>query len=280
MENEQKIKTMVRETYAKIAEQSKEENQSSCCGTGGCCDDSDYTIFSDDYTSEEGYHPDADMGLGCGMPVKFSRIKKGDTVVDLGAGAGNDAFVARAAVGDEGKVIGVDMTPEMLKKARANNEKLGFKNVEFLLGEIENMPIQNDTADVVISNCVLNLVPNKLKAFSEIFRILKTGGQFTISDVVLTEKLPKPLLAAAEMYAGCVSGAMLREEYLEVIQKTGFKDLNLLSEKNIVIPEEILSKYLSPEDIAKLKNNGAYIQSITVSAVKPTISCCGPSGCC
>ena len=211
---DEELKKIVRETYADVAGQSLIQNQTSCCGAGDCSE-STLSIFSEDYSQMEGYSPDADLGVGCGIPTQFSKIKAGDTVVDLGSGAGNDVFVARAAVGDTGKIIGIDMTEAMLEKARLNNDKLGYNNVEFRKGEIENIPIAANRVDVVVSNCVLNLVPNKQKAFSEIFRILKPGGHFCISDVVLNGKLPNELLSAAEMYAGCVSGAVPKDDYLK-----------------------------------------------------------------
>src|SRR5690554_8181644 len=164
--------------------------------------------MADSYTTLDGYAADADLGLGCGLTTQFAKIKEGDTVIDLGSGAGNDCFVARAEIGASGKVIGVDFTPTMIDKARINAEKLGLNNVEFRLGDIENMPITSSTADVVVSNCVLNLVPNKKAVFQEIYRVLKSDGHFSISDIVLTGALPEKIKSAAEMYAGCVQVAM------------------------------------------------------------------------
>jgi arsenite methyltransferase len=279
-ETNEQIKNMVKEKYGEIAAASLEDNQSSCCGATSSCCDTSYTIFSEDYSKLEGYNPDADLGLGCGIPTQFARMKKGDTVIDLGSGAGNDAFVARSIVGETGKVIGVDMTEAMIEKARANNEKLDFNNVEFRLGEIEKLPVHSDRADVVLSNCVLNLVPDKNKAFSEIFRVLKPGGHFCISDIVLSGNLPEKLQKSAEMYAGCVSGALLKEEYLDIIQKTGFVNKSVPKEKEIKIPKEILLEYLSEEEIQKLESSNSKILSITVFAEKPTESCCGSTGCC
>src|SRR5690606_33346771 len=216
------LKEMVKEKYTQIAVQSKEANESSCCGAGGSCGSVDYTIFSDDYSSLKGYNKDADLGLGCGLPTAFALIKEGDTVVDLGSGAGNDCFVAREIAGETGEVIGIDMTEVMIEKAKANAKKLGFTNVHFRLGDIEDMPLASNRADVVVSNCVMNLVPDKEKAFRETFRILKPGGHFSISDVVLEGELPQELSKEAEMYAGCVSGALQKSEYLEIIEKAGF----------------------------------------------------------
>src|ERR1700744_1557803 len=210
------LKEIVKQKYSEIALQDKETNQSSCCGSG-CCSTEVYNIMSDDYTQMEGYNPDADLGLGCGLPTQFAKIKKGDVVIDLGSGAGNDCFIARAETGETGKVIGIDFTPAMIEKARANAEKLGFHNVEFRQGDIENMPVTADFADVIVSNCVLNLVPDKYAVFQEIYRVLKPAGHFSISDIVLAGSLPKKIQEAAEMYAGCVSGAIQKQAYLELI---------------------------------------------------------------
>jgi Methylase involved in ubiquinone/menaquinone biosynthesis len=276
MEN---AKEIVKEKYGEIANQSKQQNESSCCGSTGCCSDVDYTIFSESYDKLEGYNPEADLGLGCGIPTEFAHIKAGDTVIDLGSGAGNDCFVARALVGDAGKVIGVDMTEAMIEKARTNAEKLGYKNVEFRLGDIEKMPVTANNADVVISNCVLNLVPDKNKAFSEIFRILKTGGHLSISDVVLNGNLPEKLRQDAEMYAGCVSGAIQKEDYLQIINNNSLMNIQVQKEKAITVPDKILLNYLSAQELAEFKETGAGIFSITVYAEKPKIGCGCGSGC-
>lgn len=267
MKTSEELKKIVKEKYSEIAIQDKETNQSSCCGAGGCSTEV-YNIMSDDYTKMEGYNPDADLGLGCGLPTQYARMKKGDTVVDLGSGAGNDCFIARAVVGESGKIIGIDMTEAMIDKARANAEKLGFNNIEFRLGEIEKLPIAANRADVVVSNCVLNLVPDKKKAFEEIFRVLKPGGHFSISDVVLTGTLPPKIIQTAEMYAGCISGAIQKEEYVNIIRESGFKNIILQKEKVITIPDDILADYLSGEEIKLYKESGAGILSITVYAEK------------
>ncbi len=201
-------------------------------------------------------------------------------MIDLGSGAGNDCFVARALVGEKGKVIGIDMTEAMIEKARLNTEKLGYTNVEFRLGDIEKMPVTADKADVVISNCVLNLVPDKNKAFAEIFRVLKPGGHLSISDVVLEGNLPEKLQQAAEMYAGCVSGAIQKEDYLKIIADKGFKNTTVQKEKAISVPDEILLNYLSRQELADFKETGAGIFSITVYAEKPAAECSCGSGCC
>jgi len=283
MQTEEQLKEIVRQKYSEIALQDKETNMSSCCGAGGCSTEV-YNIMSDDYTHLEGYNADADLGLGCGLPTQFAKIKKGDVVVDLGSGAGNDCFIARHETGETGKVIGIDFTPAMIERARANAEARGYNNVEFRQGDIEHMPITSNVADVIVSNCVLNLVPNKDGVFKEIYRVLKPGGHFSISDVVLLGALPEGLRKDAEMYAGCVAGAIQRDVYLELIQANGFENITIQKEKPIVIPDDILINYLSPEKIDLLKNGNTGIFSITVFAQKPLTekqTCCTPgSGCC
>jgi SAM-dependent methyltransferase len=267
------LKEIVRQKYTEIAMQDKATNESSCCGSG-CCTTEVATIMSDDYSQLEGYTPDADLGLGCGLPTLFAKIEQGDTVIDLGSGAGNDCFIARAETGPSGKVIGIDFTPAMIEKARANVDRLGFVNVEFRQGDIEHMPVGPNIADVVVSNCVLNLVPNKDAVFSEIFRVLKPGGHFSISDVVLHGNLPEALRKDAEMYAGCVSGAIQREEYLGLITKNGFANVTVQKKKAIVIPNDILSNYLSPEEVANFGSRSSGIFSITVYAEKSDAAAC------
>lgn len=277
MQTEEEIKDLVRQKYSEIALQDKESNAASCCGAGGCSTEV-YNIMSESYETLDGYNKDADLGLGCGLPTEFAGIKKGQTVIDLGSGAGNDCFVAHAETGETGKVIGIDFTPAMVDKARINAEKLGFNNVEFRLGDIENMPVSDAVADVVVSNCVLNLLPNKEKIFNEIYRVLKADGHFSISDIVLNGQLPEKIKDAAEMYAGCVAGAINKEDYLGYIKKAGFQNVVLQKEKNIFIPDDILSLYLSPEEIATYRQSPDTIQSITVYGEKVK-SCCAP-GCC
>lgn len=263
-ESPEKIKELVKEKYAEIVVKAGTLNQSSCCGDGS------YSVFADDYSKMEGYNAEADLGLGCGSPTEFANIRPGDTVVDLGSGAGNDAFVVRSMVGETGKVIGVDMTEAMIEKARKNNLKLDFKNVEFVLGEIESLPLAANSVDIVISNCVLNLVPSKAKAFSEIYRVLKPGGQFSISDVVTSAELPEKIRTAAEMYAGCVAGAMVKKQYLEIIAATGFNNVAVVKEKRITLPDKTLRQYLDEAELADYKNSGEGIYSITVYGEKPT----------
>jgi SAM-dependent methyltransferase len=240
--------------------------------------------MADDYTKLEGYHADADLGLGCGLPTEFAKIKEGDTVIDLGSGAGNDAFIARRFVGEKGKVLGIDFTEAMVNKARANAEKVGYNNVEFRLGDIEDMPVTSNYANVVVSNCVLNLVPNKHKVISEIFRVLKPGAHFSISDIVLNGELPAKWKEVAELYAGCVSGAIQKDDYLSIIKEAGFTNITLQKEKVITIPDDILANYLSKDEIEEYKKSNLRILSVTVYAEKPTKDerkCCEPgSGFC
>lgn len=278
MENSEKLKQLVKEKYSEIALQSKEQNQSSCCGSGGCSSEV-YNIMNDDYSKMEGYIADADLGLGCGLPTEFAQIKKDDTVVDLGSGAGNDCFVARAISGETGKVIGIDFTEAMIEKARENAEKLGYNNVEFRLGDIEKIPLSSNRADVVVSNCVLNLVPDKEKAFREIKRILKVKGHFSVSDIVLKNELPSSLRKVAEMYAGCVSGAVQKDQYLKIINDAGFINIKVQKEKEIIIPQDILSRYLSSAEMEEFNKSKAGIFSITVYGEKPS-DCCNSGSCC
>lgn len=295
------IKSLVRDKYAIIATQDKSTNESSCCGVGGCCDPVDasgtYTIMSESYAALPGYNADADLGLGCGLPTEFANIKPGDTVLDLGSGAGNDCFVARAETGESGKVIGVDFTPAMIALARRNAEKLGFNNVEFRQGDIEDLPLSDSSVDVVVSNCVLNLAPDKPKVFAEIMRTLRPGGHFSISDIVLVGDLPEALLQSAEMYAGCVAGAIQMEAYLDIIRQAGFEHIKILKQKPILIPDHILLQYLTPESLEEFRKATAGIFSITVFAQKAGVAkrgidrskpkvklgqklaCCAP-GCC
>lgn len=269
MTNEEtKLKEIVKERYGKIAEQDKAINASSCCGAT-TPSNKVYNIMMDDYSETDGYVQDADLGLGCGLPTAFAKINRGDTVIDLGSGAGNDCFVARHETGVEGKVIGVDFTPSMINKARENAEKLGYNNVEFREGDIDKMPVNDAVADVIVSNCVLNLVPNKEKVIEEIFRVLKPGGHFSISDIVLVGELPDALRQDAEMYAGCVAGAIQKSDYLGHIEKAGFENIMLQKEKTINIPEDILSKYLNSDEIASFQAGATGIFSITVYAEKP-----------
>ncbi len=265
MTNDSQIRQVVKEKYGKIASESQ-----GCCGCGcDTGDTKDYTVFSDSYDHLEGYVKDADLNLGCGLPTEFAGIKPGDHVLDLGSGAGNDCFVARSEVGETGKVTGMDFTPEMIDKARKNAAKLNFDNVEFIEGDIENMPVADSIQDVVISNCVLNLVPDKEKAFHEIFRVLKTGGHFCISDVVIEGELPDGLKNEAELYAGCVSGAVQKTDYLKTIAECGFDKITVHKQKAVDLPDELLMKYLDKVSLQNFRGSNTGIFSITVSAQKP-----------
>lgn len=281
MQTQEQLKDIVRQKYSEIALQDKATNQSACCGSG-CCSNEVYNIMTDDYSQLEGYNPEADLGLGCGLPTQFARIKQGDVVIDLGSGAGNDAFIARHETGETGKVIGIDFTPAMIERARLNAETRGFNNVEFRQGDIERMPVTANTADVIVSNCVLNLVPNKDGVIKEIFRVLKPGGHFSISDIVLEGDLPVEIKEAAEMYAGCVAGAIQKQAYLELITANGFENITVQKDKAILIPDDILSQYLNAEQLNTFKSSGTGIRSVTVYAEKPVAekqSCCGPDCC-
>ena len=275
-DNNDKLKEIVKQKYSDIALQGKE--------TGCCCGSTPkkevYNIMSDDYSTLEGYNEDADLGLGCGLPTQYAGIKKGNTVIDLGSGAGNDCFIAQAEVGNEGKVIGIDFSEPMIEKAKANAKKRGILNVTFRQGDIEDMPVSAGRADVVISNCVLNLLPSKDRIFHEIYRVLKAGGHFCISDVVLNGEIPEKLKQAAEMHVGCVSGAIPKAQYLEKIKEAGFAEIVICKEKPIIIPDEILERYLSKDEMGTFKTiNGGTIVSITVTGTKKPEGCsCG--GCC
>ena len=266
--NSNDLKLVVKEKYGAIANQSLLMNQSSCCGTSSCCGELEFSMIGDEYQNVEGHIADADLGLGCGIPTNFANIKVGDHVLDLGSGAGNDCFVARAIAGETGKVTGLDFTEAMVAKAIENNKKLGFTNVEFVQGDIEEMPLPDNTFDVIVSNCVLNLVPDKNKAFAQMMRVLKSGGHFCVSDVVIKGELPEKLKQAAEMYAGCVSGAIGMDEYLQIIENKGFKNTTVHKQKEISIPADVLANYLAPEEIASFQNGETGIYSITVSGYK------------
>ena len=228
---EKEIKQKVREGYAKVAK----ENSSCCCGpASSCCESASATEISKNlgYTDKEmSSIPDgANLGLGCGNPTAMASLKKGETVLDLGGGAGFDCFLAANRVGETGKIIGVDMTPEMIEKARANAEKNKYKNVEFRLGEIEKLPVADSSIDVIISNCVINLSPDKETVFKEAFRVLKTGGRMLVSDIVLLKELPKQVKDSADAYVACVSGAILKDEYLNLMKDAGFAEVKVLEE--------------------------------------------------
>lgn len=258
--NPSELKLIVQEKYGKIA--SPDEYASGSCGcTSGCCSTEGISTFNESYDHLDGYVPDADLSLGCGVPVDYANIRPGDHVLDLGSGAGNDCFVARSLTGNKGHVTGLDFTEPMIRKAEENRKKLGYNNIEFIRGDIEEMPLQDNSYDVVLSNCVLNLVPDKQKAFSEIFRVLKCSGHFCVSDVVVKGTISESARSDAELYAGCVSGASTMDEYLGFIRHSGFSDITIHKEKRIRVPDVVLN---SDEEH---QGNGVY--SITVSARKP-----------
>ncbi len=274
MKTETELKQIVTSQYARIALQNTEQHETCGCGNGTI-------VMAEDYNQLTGYVAEADLGLGCGLPTEYANIRRGDTVLDLGSGAGNDCFVARSLVGEAGKVIGVDMTEAMVEKARRNARKLGYDNVTFHLGEIEDLPLADNRVDVVVSNCVFNLVPDKAKAFAETLRVLKPGGHFSISDIVLSGQLPEGLQQDAALYAGCVSGAIPQEEYLKIVRTAGFVNLQVQKRRPITLPDALLLRYLSPEDLEGFKKDGTGIFSITVYAEKSQSTCCtAGSGCC
>ncbi len=259
LQSADELKALVKEKYGALARQA-DNGEASCCGGDG---ELSYSIMADEYDHLDGYAPDADLKLGCGLPTEFAKISKGDTVVYLGSGAGNDCFVARSEAGAEGQIIGVDFTQDMLMKARVNALKLGFNNVSFVQGDIENIPLPTEIADVVVSNCVFNLVPDKQKAFAETWRILKIGGHFSISDIVLEGDLPKALQKDAEFYAGCVSGAIQKEDYLGLLQKQGFKNITVQRKKTIDLPQDVLAKHLDAKQLKEFsKSFGIYSISV------------------
>ncbi len=260
--NPSELKIIVQEKYGKIAS-SGESESGSCCCTPGCCSSEGISTFNDSYDHLDGYVPDADLSLGCGVPVDYAGIRQGDRILDLGSGAGNDCFVARSLTGETGHVTGLDVTEQMLLKAEENRNKLGYNNVEFIRGDIEEMPLPDNSYDIVLSNCVLNLVPDKQKAFSEIMRVLKPGGHFCVSDVIVKGVLSEKARSDAELYVGCVSGASTLDEYLGFIRNSGFTTINIHKEKLIQMPEGVLD---SDE-----MNHGNGVYSITVSAIKPSL---------
>ena len=268
------IKQVVREEYAKIAVQSG----SCCCSASSCCgnDNSAQVMskaigYSDDEmnTVPEG----ANLGLGCGNPVAIASLKEGEIVLDLGSGAGFDCFLAANAVGNEGKVIGVDMTPEMIARARENADKGGYTNVEFRLGEIENLPVADSSVDVIISNCVVNLSPEKSRVFAETFRVLKPGGRVMVSDIVLLKALPNEVLESVEAYVSCIAGAALKDKYIEAMKTAGFKDIEIMGETPMAF--EYLASTSAEgepkEETAQLANAMITdsVVSMKISAVKP-----------
>lgn len=266
MKNPEDIKLVVREKYAELAIAG--ETAGGCCGQGseGC--GNVYTIMADEYTKVEGYAPEADLGLGCGIPTDHAGLRPGMTVLDLGSGAGNDVFIAASIVGAEGRVIGVDMTPEMIARARRNAASLGAANVEFRLGEIEHLPVDRDSVDVILSNCVLNLVPDKKSAFAEMFRVTKPGGHFCVSDIVLDGEIPPAMRDAALLYAGCVAGAQQKDEYLQHITDAGFSAVVVRAEKVISIPQSAVDQLAADVPAEERTLGSTRILSITVTGRK------------
>lgn len=269
MKDNQNLKELVKQRYSELA-LNADGLKGCCCGRNPMVPSKKvFTIMSEDYSNLKGYEPDADLGVGCGLPTQYANINNGDTVVDLGSGAGNDCFIARAEVGENGKVIGIDFSPQMIAKARNNALKRGYTNVEFVEGDIENMPLEDNTADVVVSNCVLNLLPQKDIIFKEIYRVLKPGGHFCISDVVLNGIFPKEFTDNAAMYAGCIASAIQKDEYLKEIEKADFMDIRIQRTKTVLIPDEVLLEHLDEDTIRKYKSGNVGIYSITVTGRKP-----------
>jgi len=272
---EEKIKKEVRKGYAKIA-----KKKTSCCApVPSCCESVDPTeniSKNIGYTEEElkSVPEGADFGLGCGNPTALASLREGETVLDLGSGPGLDCFLAANKVGKDGRVVGVDMTPEMIEKARENAKKGNYENIEFRLGEIENLPVADNSIDVIISNCVINLAPDKRRVYKEVFRVLKPGGRFMISDVVLLKELPDFIKNSVEAYIGCLSGALMKDEYLDAIKKAGFQEARIVDEKffplelmaNDPTAKAIISELnISEDDLKSLSHS---VVSITVEGKK------------
>jgi arsenite methyltransferase len=263
------IKELVRSKYSMIARQPVTTgDKEGCCNPSICCQEKNYTVFSESYKDLPGYSPDADLGLGCGIPTEFAGIKTGDHILDLGSGAGNDCFVARSMVGETGMVTGLDFSEPMLEKARENSLRLGYENVFFIRGDIEQMPFADNQFDVILSNCVLNLVPDKTSAFEEMMRVLKPGGHFCVSDVVLNGTMSERLRSNAEMYVGCVAGAIQLEEYTGIIERCGFQNVMIHKKRKLDIPEEIMQEYMDDNEINDFINGITGVYSITISAEK------------
>lgn len=262
MNDHTRVKENVRRKYDEIARRG--EKAGCACG---CISDS-ITMIGDEYEGVTGYVADADLGLGCGLPTELAGIEPGETVLDLGSGAGLDAFVARTMVGDNGRVIGVDMTESMIAKARDNAAKMGYENVVFERGDVEKLPVDSDSVDVIISNCVLNLVPEKSRAFAEMYRVLKPGAHFCVSDIVVRGDLPASVRSSVELYAGCVAGALKQDEYLALIHEAGFSSVEVAKEKVIDVPDDVVERDASIADLLTLKRNGGAIVSVTVTGIK------------
>ena len=275
MQGEDEVRTLVRERYGAIAREAESCCASSCCTSEMAPDG--LNVIGDAYDDVAGRLAEADLNLGCGVPTQHAALKPGETVLDLGSGAGNDVFIARHEVGAEGRVIGVDMTPDMIARARANARKLGFDNVKFRLGEIEHLPVESGSIDVIISNCVLNLLPDKAPAFVEMFRVLRPGGRFCVSDIVATGHLPDWAREVAALYVGCIAGALPEKEYLALIEAAGFESVRNAKAQPIRLPDEILSQHFSAEEIAAFRASGVELKSVTVLATKPTMTMTKPT---
>lgn len=271
----EKIKKIVKENYAKIAKQ----NSTCCAPINPCCGGTD---LAQDISKKIGYTEEelesvpggANLGLGCGNPVALASLREGETVLDLGSGAGFDCFLAADKVGKNGRVIGIDMTPEMVEKARENAQKSNYKNIEFHLGEIENLPIADNSVDVIISNCVINLSPDKEKVFKEAFRVLKSGGRIMVSDIVLLKELPDFIKESVEAYVGCLSGAIIKDEYIKAIKIAGFQEVKIIDETSF--PVECMANDPTAKAIVenlkippeKLKELATSVVSIKVYGIK------------
>jgi arsenite methyltransferase len=271
---DKEAKKVVKENYARVAKQNGSCCSSICCGTSKSKEISRKIGYTDE--DLEAAPSGSNLGLGCGNPTALASIKTGETVLDLGSGAGFDCFLASSKVGPEGRVIGVDMTEEMIERARDNASKGGYENVEFRLGEIENLPVDDNTIDLIVSNCVINLVPNKEKAFKEAFRVLKAGGRLMVSDIVLLKRLPDFVKDSIEAYVGCVSGASTKGRYLDAIKAAGFEDVTVIDES--VFPLDCITSDPTGQAILKslegsseqLRKVEGSITSIKVSGIKPS----------
>ena len=269
MRSGDEIRTLVRERYGAIARAGSSCCAPSCCSGGPEMAPDGVNVIGEAYAGVEGRLADADLNLSCGVPTRHAALRPGETVLDLGSGAGNDAFIARHEIGPEGRVIGVDMTPDMIAKARVNAAKLGLGNVEFRLGEIEHLPVEAGSVDVVISNCVLNLLPEKAPAFAEMARVLRPGGRFCVSDIVATGELPEGVRAAAGLYVGCIAGAMPEADYLGLIAASGFAAVRVAEAKPIGLPDEALMPHMDTEALAAFRASGVTLKSVTVLGTKP-----------
>ncbi len=268
------VKKIVREGYAKVAKGTGRANApvGSCCGSAPARETSRRIGYSD---AELAAAPEANLGLGCGNPVALASLRAGEVVLDLGSGAGFDCFLAAKQVGDKGRVIGVDMTPEMLEKARENARKAGVRNVEFRLGEIENLPVADNSVDAVISNCVINLAPDKTRVFAEAYRALKPGGRLMVSDLVLTAPLPKKVQDSVSAYVGCVAGAALKTDYLRAIEQAGFRNVEVASEQpfpaDLIVSDPTARAVVKELEVTSEEAGriAATVVSVKVSAHKP-----------